>query len=186
MSAKRNIRGLLAQVLGNRCENCGSIERLEIDHVIPLSKGGTDTIDNVALLCFDCHKEKHYPPKAFIERQDRCKKPIKKPIPERISLPLSTAFINSPLLLGDNTLAPFDHAHLRCYLLLGGGKWGVQAIQLSHDNYCQAPSCFLKGDGLIRYARLRGLTTATDDDPTLTASPFSVENPDPPGREMPR
>ncbi|WP_405016408.1 HNH endonuclease [Kitasatospora sp. NBC_00070] len=31
---------------------------LEVDHIQPLSKGGTDTADNVQLLCKGCHRAK--------------------------------------------------------------------------------------------------------------------------------
>ena len=44
------------------CQICGrSIEdgvKLEIDHVIPKSKGGTYKMDNLQTLCFDCNRGK--------------------------------------------------------------------------------------------------------------------------------
>ena len=33
---------------------------LEIHHIIPLSKGGKDSIDNVIALCPNCHRKRHY------------------------------------------------------------------------------------------------------------------------------
>ncbi|MHB2155765.1 HNH endonuclease [Calditrichota bacterium GD2] len=33
---------------------------LEIHHIIPLSEGGSDTIDNVIALCPNCHRKRHY------------------------------------------------------------------------------------------------------------------------------
>ena len=29
-----------------------------VDHINPLAKGGTDELDNLQAICFDCHKEK--------------------------------------------------------------------------------------------------------------------------------
>ena len=33
---------------------------LETHHIIPLSQGGSDTIDNVVALCPNCHRKRHY------------------------------------------------------------------------------------------------------------------------------
>jgi len=33
---------------------------LETHHIIPLAKGGSDTIDNVIALCPNCHRKRHY------------------------------------------------------------------------------------------------------------------------------
>jgi len=33
---------------------------LEIHHIVPLSQGGSDTIDNVIALCPNCHRKRHY------------------------------------------------------------------------------------------------------------------------------
>ena len=44
------------------CVSCGlhdpSGRLLHSDHVIPLSHGGEDSLDNRATLCVDCHREK--------------------------------------------------------------------------------------------------------------------------------
>lgn len=44
---------------GNKCLHCGSTERLTRDHVIPLVMGGTNTLDNLQLLCLSCNSRKH-------------------------------------------------------------------------------------------------------------------------------
>lgn len=43
---------------GHRCQYCGSTRELTIDHVIPRSKGGTHTWDNVAIACETCNHKK--------------------------------------------------------------------------------------------------------------------------------
>lgn len=48
---------------GSRCAYCGCRpERLEMDHVIPLSKGGQHASDNVVPACQPCNARKHDKP----------------------------------------------------------------------------------------------------------------------------
>ena len=42
-----------------KCMNCGSMENIEIHHIIPLAFGGTNKIDNLIPLCCDCHVAMH-------------------------------------------------------------------------------------------------------------------------------
>jgi len=41
-----------------RCTDCGSQEKLEYDHIIPLSRGGANTVRNLQLLCERCNRSK--------------------------------------------------------------------------------------------------------------------------------
>ena len=43
---------------GNRCLKCGSKTNLTIDHVIPKSKGGSNSLDNYQTLCKCCNGKK--------------------------------------------------------------------------------------------------------------------------------
>ena len=43
---------------GGRCRQCGSTHQLHFDHVIPISRGGANTIANIQLLCGACNRAK--------------------------------------------------------------------------------------------------------------------------------
>lgn len=43
---------------GGKCVKCGNKEKLEFDHIIPHSKGGSDTERNIQLLCEECNRSK--------------------------------------------------------------------------------------------------------------------------------
>jgi len=41
-----------------RCARCGSRERLEFDHIVPVALGGATTLRNLELLCESCNRRK--------------------------------------------------------------------------------------------------------------------------------
>jgi 5-methylcytosine-specific restriction endonuclease McrA len=49
----------LCSVYGYACLSCGVTDRiLEADHVVPLTKGGSDDISNIQPLCGECNRHK--------------------------------------------------------------------------------------------------------------------------------
>ncbi len=43
---------------GWRCVRCGAREELQIDHVIPFSRGGACSVENAQVLCGPCNRAK--------------------------------------------------------------------------------------------------------------------------------
>jgi len=46
-------------IYGKECWACGSTDELCIDHIIPLSRGGSNLAFNVRILCADCNRWKN-------------------------------------------------------------------------------------------------------------------------------
>lgn len=43
---------------GNKCQYCGATRNLTIDHVIPSSKGGDNSWENLVCACYKCNTKK--------------------------------------------------------------------------------------------------------------------------------
>lgn len=54
----KEVRLLVWERDGGRCVNCGSTEDLEYDHIIPVSRGGSNTERNLQILCVECNRKK--------------------------------------------------------------------------------------------------------------------------------
>lgn len=48
----------LCQAFGMRCARCGNLAPLTKDHIIPVTQGGPDSIDNIQPLCRSCNSKK--------------------------------------------------------------------------------------------------------------------------------
>ena len=42
-----------------QCVKCQAQENIEYDHIIPFSKGGSNTARNIQILCQDCNRSKN-------------------------------------------------------------------------------------------------------------------------------
>jgi 5-methylcytosine-specific restriction endonuclease McrA len=54
----RRVRALVRRDGGLRCRHCGATEELTIDHIRPVSKGGSGVLANLQLLCSGCNSAK--------------------------------------------------------------------------------------------------------------------------------
>ena len=54
-----SFREKMKKELGNTCCNCGSKEKIEYHHIVPLKNGGTNNLGNITPLCQECHCKAH-------------------------------------------------------------------------------------------------------------------------------
>lgn len=80
----------MRELLGGECVMCGSVERLEIDHIDPSTKSFSlakgwgkpwavilEELAKCQLLCYECHKHVKTPPENSIrEKQRRSQSPV--------------------------------------------------------------------------------------------------------------
>lgn len=54
----RPSRAMIYKRDDNKCQYCGSTRSLTIDHIVPKSKGGQDTWENLVVACHSCNTKK--------------------------------------------------------------------------------------------------------------------------------
>lgn len=55
---KTVLRKMVMERDAYRCQQCGGWIDLEVDHIVPRSRGGTDDLDNLQTLCRTCNRRK--------------------------------------------------------------------------------------------------------------------------------
>ena len=53
-----SVREIILERCGRACRRCGSVEHLQIDHIVAFKKGGTNDPDNLQVLCRSCNLKK--------------------------------------------------------------------------------------------------------------------------------
>lgn len=72
----RKTRAAALRRAGRRCEKCGATGRVEVDHIVPRSQGGSHGPDNAQVLCLPCHRVK-----SAAEGQDGRRRRAPRPAP---------------------------------------------------------------------------------------------------------
>jgi|TARA_Y100000294_G_scaffold10479_1_gene9795 hypothetical protein len=57
-SIPSDMRKIIWKRDGGKCKKCGSKDDLHYDHIIPVSKGGSTTVENLEVLCSICNLSK--------------------------------------------------------------------------------------------------------------------------------
>ena len=78
-------RSLIYQRDDHTCQYCGSQKRLTIDHVVPKSRGGQDTWENMVVACSSCNIKKG---STLLEQTGMKLKRVPKPMENKIILKL--------------------------------------------------------------------------------------------------
>lgn len=57
----KNVRKMIYMDAGKRCQLCGKkllLQDMTLDHIVPLSRGGADTVENLQCTCYACNQLK--------------------------------------------------------------------------------------------------------------------------------
>jgi len=85
MMIQKPTRKLIYQRDGYICQYCGSTKKLTIDHIIPRSRGGQDTWENMVVACSPCNTKKG---NTLLEHTDMKLQRVPKPMENKIVLKL--------------------------------------------------------------------------------------------------
>jgi 5-methylcytosine-specific restriction endonuclease McrA len=105
---RERLRAQAFKMYGKTCNYCGDIG-LEVDHVIELAAGGEDSIENLQVLCKNCHKQKTsaFNSKRMAHRAHTATGGVfsSQPAPRLLSvLSLSPLLVSSPPMAKENKL----------------------------------------------------------------------------------
>jgi 5-methylcytosine-specific restriction endonuclease McrA len=53
------LRRFILERDGHQCRRCGATEKLHIDHIRPVARGGDNAVGNLQCLCRSCNLRKH-------------------------------------------------------------------------------------------------------------------------------
>ncbi len=56
----KSVRDYVFQRDNYQCQSCGKKQHLNIDHIIPLAKGGSNDMSNLQTLCQTCNQQKKH------------------------------------------------------------------------------------------------------------------------------
>lgn len=140
---------------GSKCVKCGKTEKLEIDHIIPVSKGGKGVLENLQTLCVSCNRSKRNRVASSNEQRSELlrspaqERSLEKRREENIDRE-ETEVIKPPPEIG------IDHATTKVFLEVGLA--GNEARMLVHDAvnayfHHNKVSYELAADGLIEIYR---------------------------------
>jgi hypothetical protein len=57
-TANPKTRNIIFKRDGEFCKNCKTTENLHLDHIVPVSKGGQNILENLQVLCKRCNSSK--------------------------------------------------------------------------------------------------------------------------------
>lgn len=57
-SLPAKLRKAVLESFGGKCVKCGTSDRVHVDHIVPVAKGGTDDRKNLQAMCQPCNNKK--------------------------------------------------------------------------------------------------------------------------------